>query len=95
MKMGTDRYKTSTIRAIFLLFTASCTPNSTKHIEVEALSNCSIGTIDRDVLEQTTQRHPMLGQALWLAGRNDRGKYLSPAIGHGAVARPAAGRPNS
>ena len=34
----------------------------------------------------------MPGQALWLAGRNDRGKYLSPAIGHGAVARPAAGR---
>jgi len=42
-------------------------PESTEHIEVEALSNCSIGTIDRDILEQTMQRHPVLGQALWRA----------------------------
>jgi len=42
-------------------------PDSTELIEVEALSNCSIGTIDRDVLEQTMQRRPELGQALWRA----------------------------
>ena len=42
-------------------------PESTERIEVEALSNCSIGTIDRDILEQTMQRHPVLGKALWRA----------------------------
>jgi len=42
-------------------------PKSTEHIEVEALSNCSIGTIDRDILEQTMQRHPVVGRALWRA----------------------------
>jgi CRP-like cAMP-binding protein len=42
-------------------------PASTEHLEVEALSNCSVGTVDRDVLEQTMQRHPVLGQALWRA----------------------------
>jgi CRP-like cAMP-binding protein len=40
-------------------------PESTELIEVEALSNCSVGTIDRDVLERTMQDHPELGQALW------------------------------
>jgi CRP-like cAMP-binding protein len=42
-------------------------PESTELIEVEALSNCSVGTIDRDVLERTMQGHPELGQALWQA----------------------------
>ena len=42
-------------------------PESTELIEVQALSNCSIGTIDRNILEQTMQRHPVLGQALWRA----------------------------
>jgi len=42
-------------------------PASTGQIEVNALSDCSIGTIRRDILEQTMQRHPVLGQALWRA----------------------------
>jgi CRP-like cAMP-binding protein len=42
-------------------------PESAEHIEVEALSTCSIGTIDRESLEQTMQSHPALGQALWRA----------------------------
>jgi CRP-like cAMP-binding protein len=41
--------------------------DSAELIEVEALSNCSIGTIDRGVLEQAMQGHPELGQALWWA----------------------------
>jgi CRP-like cAMP-binding protein len=40
---------------------------STGQIEVEALSDCSIGTIDRDALEKALQRHPAIGQALWRA----------------------------
>ena len=35
--------------------------------EVQALTSCSIGTIDRDALEQAIQRHPALGRALWRA----------------------------
>jgi CRP-like cAMP-binding protein len=42
-------------------------PQSTEHIEVEALTNCSIGTIDNEVLEQTVRHHPALGLALWRA----------------------------
>ncbi|WP_428658916.1 Crp/Fnr family transcriptional regulator [Reyranella sp.] len=42
-------------------------PESREHIEIEALSNCSIGTINRDILERAIQRRPMLGQALWQA----------------------------
>jgi CRP-like cAMP-binding protein len=40
---------------------------STGQIEVEALSGCSIGTIDPDALEQALQHHPVIGQALWRA----------------------------
>jgi len=42
-------------------------PHSTEHIEVEALSTCTVGTIDRDVLEQTIQRNPAVGRTLWRA----------------------------
>lgn len=51
----------------FLALHGFLNPSSTELIEVEALSNCTIGTLDRAVLEQTTQRHPELGQALWRA----------------------------
>lgn len=40
-------------------------PASTEHIEVEALSHCSIGTIDRDKLEQAIERDHELARALW------------------------------
>lgn len=42
-------------------------PESTELIEVEALANCSVGTIDRVVLEQVMHGHPELGHALWRA----------------------------
>jgi CRP-like cAMP-binding protein len=42
-------------------------PASTEHIEAEAISDCTVGTIDRDVLEQTLPRHAALSQALWRA----------------------------
>ena len=42
-------------------------PGSLEISQVEALANCSIGTIDRDALEQEIGRHPALGHALWRA----------------------------
>jgi CRP-like cAMP-binding protein len=42
-------------------------PESGDYIEAEALSNCSIGTIDRGALEQAIQCRPVLGQMLWRA----------------------------
>ena len=42
-------------------------PQSAEPSEVQALTSCSIGTIDRDALEQAIQRHPALGRALWRA----------------------------
>jgi CRP-like cAMP-binding protein len=42
-------------------------PQSVELGEVHALTGCSIGTIDRDALEQALQRHPALGRALWRA----------------------------
>ncbi len=42
-------------------------PRSVEFSEVQALTSCSIGTIDRDALEQAMQRHPALGRALWRA----------------------------
>jgi CRP-like cAMP-binding protein len=38
-------------------------PRSTEPIEVRALTNCSIGTIDKSILEQALEHHP----ALWRA----------------------------
>jgi len=40
-------------------------PRSAELSEVQALTSCSIGTIDRDVVEQELQCHPALGRALW------------------------------
>jgi len=51
----------------FLALQGFLYPQSMELIEVEALSNCSIGTIDRGVLERAMQGHPELGQALWRA----------------------------
>ncbi len=42
-------------------------PRSAERSEVQALTRCSIGTIDRDALEQAMQRHPAIGRALWRA----------------------------
>lgn len=42
-------------------------PQSAEPSEVQSLTSCSIGTIDRDALEQAIQRHPSLGRALWRA----------------------------
>jgi len=42
-------------------------PRTAEPSEVQALTSCSIGTIDRDALEQAMQRHPALGRALWRA----------------------------
>jgi CRP-like cAMP-binding protein len=42
-------------------------PQSGELSEVQALTNCSIGTIDRDVVDQEIQRHPAQGRALWRA----------------------------
>jgi len=42
-------------------------PYSTQYVEVEALSDCSIGTIDCEKLEWAIQHDPALGQALWHA----------------------------
>jgi CRP-like cAMP-binding protein len=42
-------------------------PHSTEHIEVEALTNCSIGTVDNDALERLLALHPALALALWRA----------------------------
>jgi len=39
-------------------------PPSAKQGEVQALTSCSIGTIDRDELEQEMQHRPALGRAL-------------------------------
>lgn len=38
-----------------------------KELEVQALTSCSIATIDQAMLEQTMQHHPALAQALWRA----------------------------
>lgn len=42
-------------------------PGSTELSGVQALTSCSIGTIDRDALEHAIQRYPALGKALWRA----------------------------
>ena len=42
-------------------------PHSNDPAEVEALANCSIGTIDNESVDQLLQRHPALALALWRA----------------------------
>jgi len=51
----------------FLGLLSSMLPQSAEPSGVQALTSCSIGTIDRDALEQSIQRHPALGRALWRA----------------------------
>ena len=46
-------------------------PQSAEFSEVQALTSCSIGTIDRDELEREIQRHPALGRALWQAAMTE------------------------
>ena len=58
----------------FLALHGFLNPESTD-IEVQALSNCSIGTIDRDIFEETIQRRPELGQALWRAAMLEAGIF--------------------
>jgi CRP-like cAMP-binding protein len=40
-------------------------PQLANRSNVQALVNCSIGTIHRDALEQAVERHPDLGRVLW------------------------------
>jgi len=42
-------------------------PQSAELSEVEALTGCIIGTMDREAIDQAMQRHPALGLALWRA----------------------------
>jgi CRP-like cAMP-binding protein len=46
-------------------------PLSVEATEVQALSSCSVGTIDRDVLDHQIQRNPALGAALWQAAMTE------------------------
>jgi CRP-like cAMP-binding protein len=50
-------------------------PESGEYMEAEALSDCSIGMIDRDALEQALQRHPVLGKTLWRAAMIEAGVF--------------------
>lgn len=51
----------------FLGLTRLLYPDSQDSIEVRAVTDCSVGTIDEGLLEQAMQRHPALGQVLWRA----------------------------
>src|SRR4051794_35426520 len=55
-------------------------PGSTEPLEVQALTNCFIGTIDTNLLEQALQHHPALGQALWRAAMIDAGVHRQRLI---------------
>jgi CRP-like cAMP-binding protein len=46
-------------------------PQSAELSEVQALTSCSISTIDRDELELEIQRHPALGRAFWRAAMTE------------------------
>ena len=46
-------------------------PPSAELSEVQALTSCSIGTIDRDVLEREMKSRPALGRALWRAAMTE------------------------
>lgn len=48
-------------------------PGAAEHIEVEALSHCSVGTIDRDELEQAIQCDAELAKALWRLAMTEAG----------------------
>lgn len=51
----------------FLALHRFLSKDSKDYFEVEASTNCSIGTIDEAVLEEALQRHPALAQVLWRA----------------------------
>jgi len=42
-------------------------PQAAELSEVQALTGCSVGTIDHDSMDQAVQRYPALGRALWQA----------------------------
>ncbi len=46
-------------------------PASAEPSEVQALTSCSIGMIDRDAMEQAIHRYPALGRALWRAALSE------------------------
>jgi CRP-like cAMP-binding protein len=50
-------------------------PRSAESSEVQALTSCAIGVIDRDALDQVVHRHPALGRALWRAAVMDVGIF--------------------
>jgi len=56
-------------------------PSSSEPIEVQALTGCSIGRIDRDALEQAIQRDPALGRALWRAALTEVSIFRQRLVG--------------
>jgi CRP-like cAMP-binding protein len=50
-------------------------PRSAEPSEVQALTSCSVGAIDRDELEHAMQRHPALGRTLWRAALTEVSIY--------------------
>lgn len=55
----------------FLGLHDSLFPRSAEFSEVQASTSCSVGTIDRDVLEREIERQPALGRALWRAAMTE------------------------
>jgi CRP-like cAMP-binding protein len=55
----------------FLGLHDSLFPRSAEFSEVQASTTCSVGTIDRDVLEREIEHHPALGRALWQAAMTE------------------------
>lgn len=51
----------------FLGLTWRLYPDPQDYIEVRAVTDCSVGSIDEGLLEQAMQHHPALGQVLWRA----------------------------
>jgi CRP-like cAMP-binding protein len=50
-------------------------PQTEELSEVQALTGCSVGTIERDTMDQAIQRYPTLGQALWQAAFAEAGGF--------------------
>jgi len=55
----------------FLGLHDSLFPRSAEFSEVQASTTCSVGTIDRDVLEREIEHYPALGRALWRAAMTE------------------------
>lgn len=73
----------------FLALHTYLNPEFTELVEVEALSNCTVGTIDRVVLEGMMQVHSGLSQALWRAAMIEASIFRQRLV---MVRRPAQQR---